>query len=108
MIGKRSIIDIVFNKLDLIEAAADREAAHEFLRVVEHDLNGRFASVFGGLTFSRTAARPEGGPLPPAYGVESLFNGWLDTSKLVEREFRTPDARDHLGNEFDRFEHRGR
>src|ERR1035437_3129863 len=106
MIGFRSIIDIVFNKWDLVESHPQRQDSIAFLEVVEADMRNRFLSLFGALTFYRTAARPEYGPLLPGHGVDALFSSWLRESRLTQQRLRSLSPTTLPIAEFDRYEHR--
>jgi hypothetical protein len=108
MIGSRSILDVAFNKLDLVEASPQKDDALLFLGTVETDIRTRFQAHIGALRFYRTAARPESGPLMPSYGVDKLFASWLRESRLTEPGVRVHFVKPLVSTEFDRYEQRFR
>jgi len=106
MIGRRTIVDVVVNKWDLVERqGAAQNGAVPFIEVVKQEIKSRFSAVFGKLESFEVAARPEEGQHPPAFNVEPLFRSWVEGSC-----FTTPGGRNRKPGaavtEFDAFAER--
>lgn len=69
---------LVWAKCDYFEAAKDKAAVAEFVKVIENDFKVSFSGKLPNLKFHRTAARPSRYPkLKLGYGVQELLHDWI-------------------------------
>jgi hypothetical protein len=106
MLGKSSLVDVLFSKWDLVKSSEDEVEVKRFVKYVLLEIKRRFGARLGGLRFHCVAARPENDILPFAFGVERIFPGWVE--KVSERRHVSAYRSVASGGarEFDRFFHR--
>jgi hypothetical protein len=78
MIGRQTLVEVLFTKDDLIRVTEQEHATREFLEVFERDLRERYESELGGLRFYRIAARAKEGVA--SYGLPEVFRVWVEES----------------------------
>ncbi len=76
MLGKKSLIDVLISKSDLIEARQGDTELEEFLGYLRSEITREFEDRVGRLRFFDVAARPESQILPFAYNLERLLPSW--------------------------------
>lgn len=99
---KRSIVDIVFSKQDLIRASEQRSTIEQFQNAVEEEASKRFAPSVGEMRFYRVSARPN-----PDAGFLQLFSAWVGENRPPELKRIYPPI-GVLSREIDRFIWKGR
>lgn len=81
MIGRRTFVDILFTKRDLMGPPGPSTAL-EFLNRLRHGLKSEFQHRFGRLRFFEVAARPRSAQFPLAYGLEHILPSWIEDTPL--------------------------
>ena len=104
MLGRSSLIDVLFTKWDLVQNRAEESAAEEYIASLKAKMKSRFASRVGRLRFFRVAVRPVGGSkLPFAYGLSNIFPAWVEDTGTCARS-RDQSLNEPLCvGEFDRY-----
>jgi len=104
LISSRSFVDVVFSKWDRIEALGESINAKQFVSRIRTEIEERFGTDIGRLRFFEMAARPDvGSELPFAYGISSMFQGWVEESP-VGLPPRTPHtALSSISREFSKY-----
>jgi hypothetical protein len=98
-IGGNAIVQLVTTKFDLVQSAPDRNDVITARTDFHGRLTADFAHRLAELSFWDVAARAPSGALPPAHGLDVLFQDWMKP--------RTPDEcvtlpKLALSSEFDR------
>ena len=107
-LGKDSLVDVLVNKWDVVEALADKDcAAVEFISGVEKAIESQFGDKLGRLRFGHVALRPELAPkLALCHGMSEFLRSWVyerpQTGLTNCPPLNEPDSQ----SEFDKF--RGR
>lgn len=83
-------VHVVFSRWDYITRHPDRTAQEQFSDIIKTDFTTRFAESFGGLSYWRIAARPDGGLPPTNSEIQLLFSHWFETPLY---HVQTPAAR---------------
>lgn len=98
MLGRTSVVDVVFSKWDLFIAANGDE---EFLEETRRQIDDSYLGALGRLRFLKVAARPAMAILPFASGLAELLKGWLETTPVHAEPIvdKLPDN----SRSFDRF-----
>ena len=82
MLGRRTAVDVLFTKWDLIQASGERDEIAAFADHIEQE----FLRLFGGrvrtLRFARVAAHPFEAELPLGYGLPELFPSWAEAATV--------------------------
>lgn len=103
LLGKRSLVDVLFTKWDAIERSPDKEKAEAYTTLGKKQMKDRFEARVGRLRFFRVAARPEEkSDLPFAYGLSQVFPSWVEESSLfltTNQNKKSPQ----WASEFDRY-----
>ena len=104
MLGRFSLVNILFTKWDLVRARAEESATEEYIASLKARMKSRFASRVGRLRFFRVAVRPVGGSeLPFAYGLSNIFPAWVeDRGTFAVSRDQAPSEPLCVG-EFDRY-----
>jgi hypothetical protein len=103
MLGKQSLVDILFTKFDLINSDVNHQA-EEFLTFIEQELSKKFASRLARLRFHRVAARPiQSGNIEPAYGLADIFPSWVEETAQQRHPRASLPTDLNTGREFDRY-----
>ncbi|SRR6266498_612990 len=105
MLGDWSLVDILFNKNDVLEAHDDQTRLEQFLQNLTHSFTQHFAQRLSRLRFHRIAARP---PRPvtmkKATAVDLLFPSWVEeSSQFSTKPKMTTTPSMTTGREFDLF-----
>ena len=105
MVGRRTRIQIVFSKWDVVKQHAELKAIAEFVRRAEETARTEFELRLGGLEIFKIAARPVGTALPFAFGLADLFKNWVNTSSIIATPHPDVNALRALSfsSEFERF-----
>jgi hypothetical protein len=103
MLGKQSLVDVLFSKYDLISSDVNNQT-EEFLSYIEQELQKKFASRLARIRFHRIAARPaRPGNVEPAYGLDAAFPSWVEES-AQHQHLRAPLPTGlSTSREFDRY-----
>jgi hypothetical protein len=101
MLGKQSLVDVLFTKYDLISSDINHQT-EEFLSYIQQELLKKFANRLARIRFHRIAARPpQPGSVEPAYGLEGAFSSWVEETAQHQHP-RAPLPTDlNTGREFD-------
>lgn len=98
-LGLMSIVQIVTTKIDLIEAAQDRQRINNVLSAFRDRLTSDFALRLKSLSFHEISARDPKNHFAPAYGLDALVEDWA-TYRLRHAPPPLPEITLH--SEFDR------
>ena len=88
MIGKKTFVEVVFTKWDLIKKKIDDEDLKIFIEQIEQKFQQDFSARTGRLSFFKVAARPLDGSLAYGYNLDLLFHEWVN--RTPTRNFYTP------------------
>ena len=92
MLGKHTLVEVVFSKWDLIEPRKRKSPHTKFVDFAKGSLNDEFGKAFGKLAFYEIASRPaDTTKYAFGYNLDSLFLSWVS---------ETPE-RQHLGSNSD-------
>lgn len=82
MLGQRSLVDVVFSKLDILRAAPDEEGVKGLLGGIRKNFHDLFAPRLGRLSFFEIAARVpnKDSKVESGHGVAQLVSRWVRTS----------------------------
>jgi hypothetical protein len=104
MLGKFSLVDVLFTKWDLVQNRPEESATEEYIASLKARMKSRFASRVGRLCFFRVAARPEkGSKLPFAYGLSNIFPVWVEDTGACTRSKDQSLNEPMCVGEFDRY-----
>jgi Double-GTPase 2 len=81
MIGRRTFVDILFTKRDLL-GPLEGSSALNYLNNVRQGLMAEFADRLGRLRFFEVAARPSVAGFPLAYGLDRVLPSWVEDTPL--------------------------
>jgi hypothetical protein len=76
-IGKRTRVQVVTTKVDLLERNPEKDAIKASIHKFKQFLAGSFASKVEELSFWDVSARDPSGEFAPAYGLDALFIDWV-------------------------------
>jgi hypothetical protein len=103
MLGKQSLVDVLFTKYDLVSSDVTHQA-EEFLNYIEQELLKKFAGRLARIRFHRIAARPvQPGDVEPAYGLEGAFPSWVEETAQHQRSRASLPTDLNTGREFDKY-----
>jgi hypothetical protein len=103
MVGRQTVVGVVFSKWDLVERADDAEALLEYVASIEAELTDQFAPKLGMLRVFRIKARvPE---TAKQEGLDDLLQFWAVESTRLRR-LPEPIEKRPVRSEFDRFQER--
>ncbi|MBB5942854.1 hypothetical protein [Xanthomonas sp. 3307] len=100
-IGRRSIVQVVTTKADLISGSKDAAAIQSHLDGFARELRRDVESRVSELTFWSVTARDPSGQATPASGLDTLLRDWL-TPKPQSREQANTPPLPLLRTEFDK------
>lgn len=104
MIGKRSFVEVLFSKYDLIEENDDNEQINKFLNYIETTFRKRYEDKLGQLRFYSIAARPKhGSQVPFSFGLNKVFPSWIKETPFTEPFQDTTSTELFSQREFDRY-----
>jgi len=103
LLGKRSLVDVLFSKWDLVEGDPAGGRARDFAAVVETHLHECFGESVRCLKFERIIARHPDGLAPLATGVEKVLPAWCHEPCMPEPVCRFAVEDWLQRREFDRF-----
>lgn len=81
MLNKTSYVQILFSKIDIIDRINDikeKEEVNAFINYIEQKFITQFSQRVKNLCFFKVAARPEDSLLPFGYGLDKLFQFWIE------------------------------
>jgi len=81
MIGRRTFVDVLITKRDLLGPPGPSTAL-EFLNRLRRGLKSEFEHRFGRLRFFEVAARSRVAQFPLAYGLERILPSWIEDTPL--------------------------
>jgi Double-GTPase 2 len=102
MLHKKSMVDVLITKWDLVEASSERDEVIAFVNHVEGEVRNRLSGRVGRLRFARVAAQAVDDSLPLGYGLSELFPDWAEAiwgDDVPEQDTMMDD----VSSEFDRF-----
>lgn len=103
MLGKQSLVDVLFTKYDLIRADTDNQTL-DFLAYIEQELRKKFSGRLARIRFYRVAARPiRMGDMETAYGLEEAFPSWVEETAQHNHQRGVLFTDSNTGREFDRY-----
>jgi hypothetical protein len=106
MLGRKSFVEVLFSKVDLLEVQKDEEKqkAEEFLEHVKKTLDKRYRAKVGSLKFFSVAARPiTKSKLPFGFGLEKIFSYWVEETPIYVKEKMTYQDNIDIRREIDRY-----
>jgi hypothetical protein len=103
MLGKESVIDVLFTKWDVIEASSEKDDVVAFAAHVEDQVRRRSDGQVRQLRFARVASHPFVGELPLGYGLEGLFPSWVEAVSDDDATERVPIGEAASLTEYDRY-----
>jgi hypothetical protein len=102
MLSKRSFIDVLFTKYDLLKETADT-SQKEFLDYITKRLTDRYEKECLRFRLKYVAARPRNeSKLALASGLETIFPNWVEDTPFLERR-SSATAQFELKTEMERF-----
>lgn len=81
LFGRRTELDLVFAKWDVVER--EGTDTRDYLLMIQGELSSAFASKVARLRFFSIAARPDSTRSPFAFGVAELFREWVGATPQV-------------------------
>lgn len=108
MLGKRSMVDVMLTKLDLVRLATEEaDTALALWKKAQIRIRDRFEAQLGSLSFAETAARPRPAlGLSTAHGCEEPFKRWVNNTLLPLPIDAYPLAEQPMKREFEHFARR--
>jgi len=108
ILGKYSLVDVLFAKWDLLKTAADQDSSTEtFLQTVQlQKFEEPFRSKLGRMRCSRVAARPDPSKhsgIEFGYGLSTLFQSWVEESPSSRILTCRPQLRTPVVRQIDRY-----
>ena len=104
MLGKHTLVEIIFSKWDLIEPE-NKETEHSaFIIQIEELIKSEFADSFNNLSFFKVAARPNSTDgYPFGYNLDKVFPLWVN--QTPDRGIQLPSLEINTNNlrEMDQF-----
>lgn len=73
-------VEVLFSKWDDVLRSPDRVTLEAQVKEIEKKFRDQFRERLGQLRFEKIAARPRGGPLSFAFGLDKLLQHWIQTS----------------------------
>jgi len=82
MLSAKTVIDVVITKWDIIDALKNepREASEKFIEMINEDIQKILSGRSNLLNVYKIAARPEKSDLDFAFGLNEMFECWLEPS----------------------------
>ena len=77
-------LNLVLTKLDLVEASAFRDQAHEDFDTLLEEISRKYGAAFGSVSGFRTAALPTDEDVLRGEGIEGLVSSWSTEKRPVE------------------------
>ncbi|HUS10777.1 MAG TPA: hypothetical protein VMZ30_09950 [Pyrinomonadaceae bacterium] len=90
VLDRQSFVDVVFNKIDLIEASDKNFDTSSFLRQIEERINRRYGASFGRLRFFTVDARHISNS-SPRNQVAALFSSWVVETPIYDLRYHVSD-----------------
>jgi hypothetical protein len=84
MIGRRTYVDVLFTKRDLLGSPND-PSVRKYLHNIAEDLKRGLAERLGRLRFFEIAARPTRPNFPFAFGLDRILPSWLEDTPLYDQ-----------------------
>jgi hypothetical protein len=101
-LGKKSVVDVLTTKWDIVEDSNERDKVIAFVDHVEDEVRNRVSDRVGRLRFARVASHPLVGDLPLGHGLAEMFPDWVEAiwgDDVPERG----KIQDEAATEFDRY-----
>jgi hypothetical protein len=73
-------VDVLFSKWDFIERSSKKAEIEGVVAKIEKQFRDRFEARLGPITFRKISARPRGGVLHFAYGIDYVLRDWIASS----------------------------
>jgi hypothetical protein len=104
MLGRRSFVDVVFTKWDLVLGSPAAAEIDEFVGAFAEKTRQHCQPRLGRVRFARVAVRPAAGAaVAYGHGLGDLFRAWVEDSAAFASSAREPVSLPEGASEFDRF-----
>lgn len=103
MLGKKSVVDVLITKWDLIQASVEKDDVVGFVEHVEEEVRNRAKDRVARLRFARVASQATVGDFALGHGISEMFPDWVEAIWGDDVPERGDIRADGLANEFDKY-----
>lgn len=105
MIGKSTIVGVLFTKWDLVQKSNESDQTISYVDHIQHELTERFATSVAAINFHRITARDE--QTGEAKGLDEVVRSWIEVSELFSVSTASHSVQalgsEKLESEYDRY-----
>ena len=103
MLGKKSVVDVLITKWDLIQAIDGREEVVSFVEHVEEEVKNRASDRVARLRFARVASQATAGDFALGHGLSEMFPDWVEAIWGDDVPEKGDVMTEGLSTEFDKY-----